>query len=315
MWPLRRIFLCLTLCAFILGGVSVLRYHLSKPKLVPEFLQNVNRFRHSRVCSTKALVLVNSAAKNRLRRQVIRETWGHPKVTRSLEMSVAFGVGFAGDNQSQRPVDWEAETFGDLFQTSLMDSYDGLTRKMLRLLKLASRSCSPRPLFIVKVDDDMFVNTYALMDFLSTVESQAEDTTIWCLVWQDMPVIRVNHSKWSIPKEQFRNSTYPTYCSGSAYILSSNVLDVLLQQHDNRQGGIFPLEDVYITGILAQEAQLTHAQLGNRYAFESINHRDVASGKTIFAHLGQNADELSEQLWHSLMEARATTRHSSAVGL
>ncbi|XP_015910540.1 beta-1,3-galactosyltransferase brn [Parasteatoda tepidariorum] len=298
MWPIRRTFTSLIICVFLVGSVFVLLLRLKRHSPVPQFIKGAQRFRSSRVCATLATILVNSAPANAHRRQAIRETWGHIAVTRKLDIAVAFGIGEASDEILQRPVDWEAETFGDIFQSLVTEEYRTLPLKVLSLLEKVKDACDIPPFFIVKVDDDVFVNTYALKDLLKSLEAEAYDMKIWCLVWEGMPVMRNNHSKWSVSRERYPHDFYPKYCSGSAYVLNQRVLRGLLKHHS--RDNLIPFEDVYITGVLAEKVGVEHVQIGTRYAFESVSEEGIASGQTIFAHLGPEADERVEHFWNFL---------------
>ncbi|GIY98733.1 hexosyltransferase [Caerostris extrusa] len=76
--------------------------------------------------------------------------------------------------------------------------------------------------------DDVFVNVYALRDLLEDLRDRSEEKKFWCLVWEGMPVIRTNHSKWYLSKEKYGEDLFPHYCSGSAYIFNSVVLEAIL---------------------------------------------------------------------------------------
>ncbi|KFM63426.1 putative UDP-GlcNAc:betaGal beta-1,3-N-acetylglucosaminyltransferase, partial [Stegodyphus mimosarum] len=317
---LRRIFICLTISAFSLGVIGIFRFGLNSPgaKLIPqllspsvsksviEFLPYVQRFDPSRVCGSRGLVLVNSAPKNLLNRQIIRETWGHPAVTRSLNLTLAFGFGTSEDTISERQLNWESAVYGDVFHSPFLDTFEALPKKVLSLLNTAYDAC-PEPIpFIIKVDDDVFVNLFSLGDFITELLTHAQEKKIWCLVWERMPVIRSPESKYSVHHSDFNESTYPTYCSGPAYILSSVALKAILKEFYETEKGdtSFPLEDVYITGILAKASKLLHVQIGTRYAFSSLNEKDVTSGKTIFAHLGSTAAESIKYLWNAVISKK-----------
>ncbi|GBO39033.1 hypothetical protein AVEN_268364-1 [Araneus ventricosus] len=129
-----------------------------------------------------------------------------------------------------------------------------------------------------------------------------------------MPVIRTNHSKWYLSEEKYGESIYPNYCSGSAYIINSVVLDAILGL-SNHTIPLVPAEDVHITGVLAQKAGVGHVQISNRYAFASTSEERIASGQTIFAHLGPGAEERVEQIWNYLVQKRKQFRNEFLGGL
>ncbi|NXX47410.1 B3GT4 galactosyltransferase, partial [Tricholaema leucomelas] len=61
----------------------------------------------------------------------------------------------------------EWETHGDLLQGDFRDSYSNLTLKTLLLLRWAAAHC-PSAAFLLKADDDVFVNLPSLTSYLST---------------------------------------------------------------------------------------------------------------------------------------------------
>ncbi|CAL1283040.1 unnamed protein product [Larinioides sclopetarius] len=309
----RQLFHSFLMCSFCLGFLYVIRMRTlhDTPRILPQFLPNASRFRPSRVCAPLATILVNSAPRHVHRRQVIRETWGHPAINKKLGLAVAFGVG--SDPTFQRPVDWEAETFGDVYQLPLNDEYNVLPKKILMLLQMASATCQS-VYFLVKTDDDVFVNVYALKDLLEDLKEKSHERNFWCLVWEGMPVIRTNHSKWYLSEEKYGESMYPNYCSGSAYIINSAVLDAILGL-SNDTASFVPSEDVYITGLLAKKAGVGHVQISNRYAFASTSEERIANGQTIFAHLGPDAEGRVEQIWNYLVQKRKELENESLGGL
>ena len=61
--------------------------------------------------------------------------------------------------------------------------------------------------------------------------------------------------RWRVGQRQFASSTFPVYCSGNAYAMTSALADRLLAvarvDAARRSAAPFPLEDVYITALLA----------------------------------------------------------------
>ncbi|GIY46105.1 hypothetical protein CEXT_695181 [Caerostris extrusa] len=48
----RKLFTYLIVCAFLFGGIYVIRFRLkTASQLLPDFLPNAARYRHSRVCA------------------------------------------------------------------------------------------------------------------------------------------------------------------------------------------------------------------------------------------------------------------------
>ncbi|KAF1401152.1 Beta-1,3-galactosyltransferase 4, partial [Spheniscus humboldti] len=62
----------------------------------------------------------------------------------------------------------EALRHGDLLQGAFADTYANLTRKTLLLLRWAAARCPAAP-FLLKADDDVFVNLPALTTYLASL--------------------------------------------------------------------------------------------------------------------------------------------------
>ncbi|NXP03529.1 B3GT4 galactosyltransferase, partial [Thinocorus orbignyianus] len=70
-----------------------------------------------------------------------------------------------GGRGAQEELGVEARRHGDLLQGPFPDTYGGLLLKTLLLLRWAASRC-PQASFLLKADDDVFVNTPALMSYL-----------------------------------------------------------------------------------------------------------------------------------------------------
>ncbi|NXR77274.1 B3GT4 galactosyltransferase, partial [Pycnonotus jocosus] len=69
--------------------------------------------------------------------------------------------------ESQREVVAESRQHGDILQGHFGDSYANLTVKTLLLLRWARACCEAAP-FLLKADDDVFVNVPAVATYLAT---------------------------------------------------------------------------------------------------------------------------------------------------
>ncbi len=63
--------------------------------------------------------------------------------------------------------------------------------------------------------------------------------------------IRDPHNKWYCPDYMFSRKVYPNYLSGTAYLMSRSAALTLFEAA--AQVPIFHLEDIYVTGILAEQ--------------------------------------------------------------
>lgn len=191
------------------------------------------------------LILVLSAPPNSDRRTVIRRTWGND---RSVQMrwKTVFLVGQAlGSNSQSENIDAESTIYGDVIRGSHIDHYHNLTLKTQMGLEWASGYCDFN--YLLKVDDDVFVNPYNLLDHLGKPDTQVTNLYMGRCFFNGT-VLRVG--KHGVTTKEYSASTYPAYCNGPAYLLSSDLVHKLVELFDTYIP--FRLEDVYI-GILIHE--------------------------------------------------------------
>ena len=135
------------------------------------------------------LVYVHSGPVNYQRRVVIRETWA----TRTLfpDLRLIFMIGKTLDKNVMKAIKYENELYRDIVQEDFIDSYKNLTYKGIMALKWISVYCT-KAKYILKVDDDIVVNTFTLTNHLKFLDKYDPNrcTTILCLLWKSMGVIR-----------------------------------------------------------------------------------------------------------------------------
>ena len=124
-----------------------------------------------------------------------------------------------------------------------MDTYRNLTMKSIFGLKWVSTYCSIAQ-YILKTDDDTYFNIEALTELLII----NNDTTILGSLNVNSSVQR--QGLWQVDKTLFPNCIYPPYCSGCAYLIAQHLLPSMLAATEYIP--LIPIEDVYITGILAK---------------------------------------------------------------
>jgi hypothetical protein len=135
------------------------------------------------------LVYVHSGPTNYQRRIVIRETWA----TRTLfpDLRLVFMIGKSLDQNLMKAIEYENELYRDIVQEDFIDAYKNLTYKGVMALKWISTYCS-KTKYVLKVDDDIVVNTFTLINHLKFLDKHNpnKNSTILCLLWQAMGVMR-----------------------------------------------------------------------------------------------------------------------------
>ncbi|KAL9950774.1 hypothetical protein ACROYT_G043332, partial [Oculina patagonica] len=140
----------------------------------------------------------------------------------------------------------EDEVHGDLVRADYYDHYWNQTLKIQMGFDWAARYCKFS--FLLKTDDDVFVNAEKLVSFLGepTVPKKA---VFMGLVYRNPGVHR--QGKWKVSKEEYSSDTYPDFCFGLGYVLSHDALISLVQTFALLP--YFRLDDVYV-GMLADRA-------------------------------------------------------------
>lgn len=194
------------------------------------------------------MVLVTSAPSNVARRDAIRSTWARRRLASPFSWQVVFLVGRPPEKEVATFLRAEQGEFGDLLLGGYLDTYRNLTLKVMHGLKWAASTC--RPIYLLKTDDDCFVNTDRLPGFL--VRDNPVRTGLYAgslFPAERRQVIRDPSSKWYVSWRDYGREVYPAYTSGVGYVLSLDVAQALLEEAARTRP--IPVEDAYV-GILAE---------------------------------------------------------------
>jgi len=199
------------------------------------------------------LVIVCSAVDNLAARQAIRDSWARD--TNTLPgVRVLFLVGQLANNSKQDQLVEESHKYNDLIQEGFLDSYANLTVKSVMLLKWFSQTCDsgPRgPQYVLKTDDDMYINLPKLWELAQA--NKKPQLLMGSLICNAVP-IKDPYNKWYVPQYMFGERHYPAYLSGTGYLMSRKTISSLYRASLTLP--LFHLEDIYITGLLARQANI-----------------------------------------------------------
>ena len=202
------------------------------------------------------LVLVHTAISNFERRKLIRSTWGNLSLFETHKIRVAFLLGKPEKKHQQSAIKLESDQYNDIVQGTFIDTYQNLTHKAVLGLRWITENCG-KAKYILKVDDDVIVNTPRLIEILSTKYIHV-NRTIFCKVRPKGKINRVG--KWNVEKTQFANMTHwpGPYCPGHYVIYTADIIQDLYVAI--RTTPFLWLDDVYVTGLLAAKAgNITHS--------------------------------------------------------
>ncbi|KAL6102217.1 b3gnt2 [Pungitius sinensis] len=201
------------------------------------------------------LLAVKSLEPHFDRRQAIRESWGRAGVIANRTVVTVFLLGntTAGDHHPDLSgiLRYERDRHKDIIQWGYRDSFFNLTVKEVLFLEWIQNRCAGAR-FIFKGDDDVFVNTLRILDFLGGLsEPRARDLFVGDVITNAGPH-RDKKLKYFVPESMYVG-VYPPYAGGGGYLYSG---DLAARLHNvSRQVALYPIDDVY-TGMCLKKLGL-----------------------------------------------------------
>ena len=113
--------------------------------------------------------------------------------------------------------------------------------------------------YILKLDDDVFVNIPAVLDFLKHNLSPWGARRLILCDPLSAKVKRSYRSKWRVSPREYPGRHYPIYCAGWAILYSPDTAFLLYREAQKEP--YFWIDDVHITGTIARKINLTQVSL------------------------------------------------------
>ncbi|XP_018408142.1 PREDICTED: UDP-GlcNAc:betaGal beta-1,3-N-acetylglucosaminyltransferase 7-like [Nanorana parkeri] len=193
------------------------------------------------------LIVVKSIIEQHDRRDAVRRTWGKEKEVDGKKIRTLFLLGTTSTGKDhwnlQRLIEQEDHIYGDILQWDFMDTFFNLTLKEVNFLKWFHIYC-PSVEFIFKGDDDIFVNTENVLDFIAFKKDDPLLPSLFVgdIISRAVP-IRNKQSKYFIPKELY-DKPYPVYAGGGGFLMASPLARRLFVASEGIQ--LFPIDDVFL---------------------------------------------------------------------
>ncbi|XP_077585324.1 UDP-GlcNAc:betaGal beta-1,3-N-acetylglucosaminyltransferase 7, like [Stigmatopora nigra] len=194
------------------------------------------------------LMVVKSVIEQHDRREAVRQTWGREYTTvgnKKIKTLFLLGRPSMGKDikNLQKLIEYEDRLYGDILQWDFMDTFFNLTLKEVNFLKWFHIFC-PNVEFIFKGDDDVFVNTDNLLDFIGFKMEERQDDVLFVgdTISKAIP-IRNRQSKYYIPRELF-DKPYPPYVGGGGFLMSSELARRLFVASQELE--LYPIDDVFL---------------------------------------------------------------------
>ncbi|KAM4697082.1 beta-1,3-galactosyltransferase 4 [Rhinophrynus dorsalis] len=269
------------------------------PSSVPAFSHNIPPLLISppKACTPPPflLILVSTAPSHRDQRNAIRQTWGSLSSSVDSGSLTLFVLGFPTSQDDQVALVQEANLHGDIIQAAFTDTYWNLTLKTLVGMAWASQKCQGAH-YLMKTDDDVFVNTASLSKFL---QGQEVPLYLGRVHWRVSPQ-RDPENRHYTSYDLYNADHFPPYCSGTGYVLSLGVVTCLLQE--TGRVPVITLEDVYV-GLLAWAAGVSPRHSAQLAGSMAVPHNGCCY-RAMFSSHGLTPQGM-RVAWNMLTEAMA----------
>ena len=284
-------FLCLgiSICLFLVVEVGKLhlshcdwQFHIWKPESTGGkcFLKKYCFhfiYKPKQVCFNDSVLLftfIFSHPSNSKKRNLIRDTWANKVLFNAHQIRAIFLVGKSIDKEQGFDESFWAETMShqDLVVIDQEDSFNYLTVKGIFGLHIATTLC-PKAEYVMKTEDDMLINTFALIDELQHFNNS--NTILGYIVYNAIVPRWSGHTSLA----GYPNNTWPPFYSGSGFVMSADVSRALyyLALNDARdEKDMISIDDVYITGVLVSKLglhfPLKHINIAERFlSFDNVS--------------------------------------------
>lgn len=244
--------------------------------------------------SLRLLTLIMSAPSHFNARMAIRQTWGH--YASRKDVAIAFLLGTTTDQTLENDLANEGTLYGDIIRGRFFDSYNNLTLKTISMMEWVSDYC-PKAKFVLKTDDDMFINIPKLLVF--TDRNSNNKRVIFGRLAKRWKPIRNPKSKYYVSTSQYKAPVFPDFTTGPAYLLAASLASDLYKSSLDQT--YLKLEDVFTTGVVAQKLKIKRA-----HAAEFLNKRVTMTACTVQKAISIHMVKFSEQfdLWKKLLDGK-----------
>ncbi|CAH8839259.1 unnamed protein product [Trichobilharzia szidati] len=230
------------------------------------------------------LIVVHTHPSNKHKRDLIRGTWGSLNRVNNRKIGVLFFMGLSNNLEEQKIIEEEERMHNDIVQRAFLEHYHNMTRKHLTVMEWISTGYCNKVPFLVKADDDTFIDIFHLVNYLENRQTQL-NSSFYCSATANVKVKRPNHmknSKWEITNKEFSDNVFPTYCEGFGYVMDMKLAPYLYWC--SMFTSPIWIDDVYVTGILAENLGIQRIpfQSGHGYYNLKPGREDGSLADSIF---------------------------------
>ncbi|XP_043282165.1 beta-1,3-galactosyltransferase 5-like [Venturia canescens] len=238
------------------------------------------------------VITIASAPSHIEARTAVRQTWGHFGQRRDI--AIVFMLGKSRDAKLEKSLKFEENLYGDIVRGRYYDSYTNLTLKTISSLEWVSSHCGEAR-FMLKTDDDMFINVPRLLSFIH--KHAKEKNVIFGRLAKKWKPFRNKKSKYYVPLMQYKPAVFPDFTTGPAYLMSRDVVEKLYVTALDQT--YLKLEDVFTTGIVAEKLSIRRSH-ANEFLNTRISHTACNVQRGISIHMVKYKEQFD--LWKKLLD-------------
>ncbi|KAK3604049.1 hypothetical protein CHS0354_004733, partial [Potamilus streckersoni] len=195
------------------------------------------------------LIMVHTAVPHFYQRQALRETWANPRLLKSHSSRILFLVGRIKNETVQRSLEAESKQFQDIVQGDFIDDYHNLTHKGVLGYRWITEYCQNAK-FILKIDDDVFVNIFRVIDTLLPQFKDGERKIAGRL---HEYVYMYRSGKFAVDPDYFPGLNYfpLPYCPGPFVLMPRVIVPEMFEA--SKTAPFIWIDDVYLFGVLPNQ--------------------------------------------------------------
>ena len=168
------------------------------------------------------LMIITSKNNNFVKRQVIRDSWaGVSDPQYPVRHVFLLGRSSLGNTTQRNMIDEESRKYGDILQGDITERYRNLTAKTIMGYTWMRKYC-PGAKYVLKTDDDIYVNTRALLSYLDQNVQYKSPTIIGRCFMQHDWVRRNRTHRWHLSRDNYPDEYFPPYCCGCGYVITGS---------------------------------------------------------------------------------------------
>ena len=234
------------------------------------------------------LILVSTNVGNFDRRQLIRKTWG-ADYSIETKWKTVFLLGKNNNGKQMINATKESRIYGDIVQGDYQEHFWNMSYKVAMGFEWAVKYC--RFYYLLKADDDVFVNIFGLMNFLTKYTTPMRRLYTGNIM---IGSVVLRNGRYGVSPEEYNRTFYKPYISGGGYILSRDVVEKFSSSFNVLNP--LKIDDAYI-GVLADKAGIKpiHNKEFRMYAVK-CEYRE----STLVQHPARG--ECAKKLYNKMME-------------